>query len=112
MKKTMSAVLTLVIGVSAAQALTEVQKKTDYIRRFDKDGDGKLNLAEYTEMTRTQLAEQNNASDYKTIAAERFKDTDADNDGSVTPEEIVQRLVRLGLISADADTGLPKKNGQ
>ena len=70
------------------------------------NGDGKLSLEEFTELTRVHLVKNNSTDDYKVVAEKRFGKTDANRDGFATPEEIVLQLVKVGYLPPEAAIGV------
>lgn len=82
-----------------------LQKKQHYMRQFDMDGDGKHNLAEFTEMTRSEF-EKKDMTGYEEAAKKRFAFKDANKDGFVTPEEMVLSLVKVGYLPPEAAEGI------
>lgn len=101
-KKMMMSALVVLMGVSAVYAeFTELQKKQSYIRKFDVDADGKLNLAEFTELTRVEF-EKKKLEGYQEIAQKRFKQKDENKDGFLTAEELIKSLVKLDQLPEDA----------
>jgi Ca2+-binding EF-hand superfamily protein len=92
MKKQMIGVIALAVFVGSAGA--EEDKKAAYFKKFDADGDGKLNKAEFTEMTKTQL-EKKGRFDYEEQAAKRFKNKDTNGDGFITLEEYKASAAKL-----------------
>lgn len=64
----------------------EAVKKTKYFLKWDTDGDQKLNLEEFTAMTRKQFENKGNDG-WEEAAKKRFKNKDADQDGYISFEE-------------------------
>lgn len=77
-----SLVLVLMVGSAAAQ----IDKKAAYFKKFDTDGDGKLNQAEFTAMTKKQF-ELKEKKGYEVEAVKRFNNKDTDKDGFISLEE-------------------------
>lgn len=72
------------VGVSA----DELALRRAYLKKYDLDGDGRLNKPEYLLMTRDQF-EKKGQPGYEKASAEWFAHKDANQDGFVTAEEML-----------------------
>jgi Ca2+-binding EF-hand superfamily protein len=62
------------------------QGRSNQLKKFDKDGDGKLTLAEYEELWMDAMRER---------MVDRFQEHDSDGDGNVTAEEFGKRFAGM-----------------
>jgi len=62
------------------------QGRANQLKKFDKDGDGTLSLAEYEALWLDVMNER---------MVDRFQQHDADGDGKVTPEEFGERFANM-----------------
>ena len=82
---TCSIVLTLFtsLGTAADLSQEELVRKSKYFLKWDADGDQKLNLEEFTEMTRAQFERNGKSDDPVAEARKRFKRKDINQDAMV-----------------------------
>ena len=76
----------LILTALSATTFGQTQKQSARFLKFDTDGDGKLNLVEYTAMVKLEF-EKNDKVGYEEEAAKRFKNRDTNGDGFLTQEE-------------------------
>lgn len=73
------------------------QGRINQLKKFDKDGDGTLNLAEYEALWLDVMRER---------MVDRFQEHDADGDGKVTTEEFGKRFANLVKFMDTNDDGV------
>ena len=105
---TIVAVLTLgTLGLQAKDKEKSAKSGTDYdaaavVKKFDKNGDNKLSLEEFSAMAKFKKDK-----DPAAAAKKAFEDADANKDGSVTAEELM--AVHQKKIAKGGDKSAPKK---
>jgi len=65
-------------------------KRQAYFNKYDADGDGQLNLTEFTALVEAQFAKKGKPN-AEAEAAKRFKRKDADGDGFISFDEFNQQ---------------------
>jgi Ca2+-binding EF-hand superfamily protein len=68
----------------------DTAKRQAYFNKWDADGDGQLNITEFTAMVTAQFAKKGKP-DAEAEAAKRFKRKDADGDGFISFDEFNQQ---------------------
>jgi hypothetical protein len=94
-------VVACLVAGSVSAATDEFEKKKAYLSKYDQDGDVRLSKEEYLGMTRAEFEKQGK-SGHEEESAKRFKNKDADGDGYITVEELIQSLIKLGHLPPEA----------
>jgi Ca2+-binding EF-hand superfamily protein len=95
----MAAVMAAVMAACTACCSQEEidQGRANQLKKFDKDGDGTLNLAEYEALWLDAKRER---------MVDRFQGHDADGDGKVTAEEFGERFADMVKFMDSNDDGV------
>jgi len=105
--KVMKWTLAFLMVAGMASAKTDLEKKQDYFRKYDANGDNALTLEEFSGMTQKEY-EKKGKEGYEAEAAKRFSRKDLDGDGLFTWDENVQDLVKRGVLPADVLEAQPE----
>ena len=83
--------LIAMVGLSpvALAGDADTEKRQAYFNKWDADGDGQLNITEFTAMVTAQFAKKGK-QDAETEAEKRFKRKDTDGDGFISFDEFNQ----------------------
>lgn len=105
--KIMQWTLAVLMVAGVAQAKTELEKKQDYFRKWDANGDDKLTAEEFSGMVQAEY-EKKGLEGYEAEAAKRFANKNPDGDDAITWNEYLQDMVKRGALPADVLDAKPE----